>query len=1111
MVYRKAILPFVEIEVDANDGNIAEQLYARFHPRRHRIDIREAPLLRVYVAHDKENDCCVMTLLQHHLLDDNTSLREMQKEIKAHLLGRANHLPMPLPFRNLVAQARLGLKQEEHQAFFRLLLGDVNEPTAPFGMLDVQGDGTGILQSWIGLDKGLADRIRQSARRLKVSAASLFHLAWARLLALVSGRDDIVFGTVLFGRMQSGEGADRAVGPYINTLPIRIPIGQEGIESSVRRTHILLADLMHHEHASLAVAQRCSGVPPSLPLFSALLNYRHSLGISQTHEVEDSQALEGIRWLLGEERTNYPFTLSVNDLGEDFRLTAQTPASIDPLRICEFMRTTLQSLTEALETSPAKALRSLEVLPAFERHRLLYEWNDTRTEFPHDQCVQQLFEQQVEKTPDATAVVFQDQELSYVELNRRANQLAHHLRDLGVRPDHRVAICVERSLEMIVALLAVLKAGGAYVPLDPSYPLERLHFMLQDSAPVALLTQHHLSNLFSDLSSTLPVLDLNAESSPWQQQPETNLDPDSIGLTPQHLAYVIYTSGSTGIPKGVLVEHLGLVNRLVWMQYAQGLTSREVVLQKTPFGFDVSVWELFLPLIAGARLVMAQPEGHKDPAYLCEVIQQNQVTIIHFVPSMLQTFLEHEGVVKLSTLVHLVCSGEALSAALLRRFQERLPHTVLHNLYGPTEAVVDVTAWSCPDVFDQSIVPIGRPIANTQIYILDVHGEPVPVGVTGELYIGGVQVARGYLNRPELTAERFLVDPFSTTPAARMYRTGDLGRYLPDGNIEFLGRNDFQVKIRGFRIELGEIETRLAEHSAVRDAVVIAREDTPGDKRLVAYYTVADTDSVTEISLGAEALRSHLSAVLPEYMVPAAYVRLQTLPLTLSGKLDRKALPAPDGDAYAVHGYEPPQGDIEIKLAAIWADVLKLDRVGRHDNFFELGGHSLLAVTLIGRMRLASLQVNVRDIFATPTLAGLATATGGPAWLIEVPLNRIPARCEAITPEMLPLVHLTPQEIEQIIKTVPGGAANIQDIYPLTPLQEGILFHHLLAKEGDPYILSSQVCFDTRARMECYIAALQAVIERHDILRSAVHMGRTRRASTSGLSQSDFTLRRNRG
>ena len=420
----------------------------------------------------------------------------------------------------------------------------------------------------------------------------------------------------------------------------------------------------------------------------------------------------------------------------------------------------------------------------------------------------------------------------------------------------------------------------------------------------------------------------------------------------------------------------------------------------------------------------------------------------------------------------------------LRSLPVRANFLSVVNNYGLTETTVVATSGQLET--SSAVLSIGRPIANTQIYILDRHGEPVPIGVAGELYIGGAGVARGYWNRPELTAEKFLKDPFSSEPGARMYRTGDLGRWLLDGNIEFLGRNDFQVKIRGFRIELGEIEARLAKHPLVREAVVMAREDTPGDRRLVAYYTAAVTDELGAEVSRAEQLRSHLSALLPEYMVPAAYVRLDSLPLTPNGKLDRKALPTPEQDAYSTLGYEPPQGEIETRLAEIWAQVLKLDRVGRHDNFFALGGHSLLAITLIERMRRSGFMLDVRTLFTTPTLSQLASATETAAPAIAIPPNRISVDCQTITPEMLPLVELTTKEIDSIVRTVPGGAANVQDIYPLAPLQEGILFHHLMGGEGDPYLLIAQMSFDSRTRLDGYLDALQAVIDRHDILRTAV-------------------------
>ena len=603
-------------------------------------------------------------------------------------------------------------------------------------------------------------------------------------------------------------------------------------------------------------------------------------------------------------------------------------------------------------------LSALPLLTEAERHQLLVEFNDTAAEYPKDKCVHQLFEEQVERTPDAVAVVFENEQLSYQELNAKANQLAHHLRKLGVGPDVLVGICVERSLGMIVGLLGILKAGGAYVPLDPSYPKDRIAFMLEDAAPAVLLTQEKLLTDLPEYAGQTVCLD-----SGWdeiEQEPASN---PIINVTHENLVYVIYTSGSTGKAKGAMNEHCGIVNRLLWMQEEYGLTADDRVLQKTSFSFDVSVWEFFWPLIVGAQLVVARPEGHKDPAYLVETVRKTNITTIHFVPSMLAVFLEADGIEGCQTLKRVISSGEALSVALQERFFARST-AQLHNLYGPTEAAVDVAYWQCSSGSTFASVPIGRPIANTQCYVLDGGIEPVPLGVAGELYIGGVQVGRGYLNRPELTAEKFIANPFG---AGRLYKTGDLVRWLADGNLEFLGRLDDQVKVRGFRIELGEVETALLQHPAVREVVVVAREDVPGDKRLVAY-TVQKKDQSFEVS----DLRQFLKATLPEYMVPSTFVVLDSIPLSSNGKTDRRALPIPNqlGDDIT---YTPARTLLEEQLTDIWAKALGLQRVGIHNDFLDLGGHSLLAIELVSRIRQTlGVELPIVKLFNNPTVAKLS-------------------------------------------------------------------------------------------------------------------------------------------
>ena len=540
-----------------------------------------------------------------------------------------------------------------------------------------------------------------------------------------------------------------------------------------------------------------------------------------------------------------------------------------------------------------------------------------------------------------------------------------------------------------------------------------------------------------------------------------------------------------------MVEQGGMVNHLFAKIRDLQLSERDVVAQTASQCFDISVWQFFAALVVGGQVqIVGQQEAH-DPEALLRVLDHSGVTVWETVPSLLEAIVseERESWERLGSLRWVVVTGEACPVGLCRRWKSLYPAIAMMNAYGPTECSDDVTHYALgPGWTGEAMrqLPIGRPLMNTEVYVLDGEGEPAPVGVRGELYIGGEGVGRGYWKRPELTGDRFVADRFGRRAGARLYRTGDVGRWQAEGTLEFLGRRDHQVKIRGYRIELGEIEARLTEHEAVQEAVVIEREDTLGDKRLVAYYSSVESNGASKDGIGAEELRRHLLATLPEYMTPAAYVRMAKLPLTPNGKVDRKALPAPETDAYAAREYEEPVGEIERAVAEIWADVLKVERVGRHDNFFELGGHSLLVVRVIARLRQVGLDVDVRTLFVTPVLAELAAEIVSKRILVEGPPNGIGPGCELITPEMLPLAQLTADEIEKIVNVVPGGAANVQDIYPLAPLQEGILFHHLMEGESDPYILGSLYSFDSRQRLENYLDAMQAVIDRHDILRTGV-------------------------
>ncbi|UGY29410.1 condensation domain-containing protein [Bradyrhizobium septentrionale] len=550
VVWRHASLEVSEVELDGSAGPGAAQLKDRFDPRQHRIDLGRAPLLRFVIAREPGSGRWLLLELQHHLIGDHTTLEVMRAEVQAVLEGREHELSEPQPFRNLVAQAHLGADAKADEAFFRELLADIDEPSTPFGLSEVRGDGGGVREAQRMLPQQLNARLRSQARRLGVSLASLCHLAWGQVVARSSGREQVVFGTVLFGRMHGGAGADRAMGLFINTLPLRLDLDGTAVEASVRTTHARLVELLAHEHASLALAQRCSAVAAPAPLFSALLNYRHNTPAAVTASAADD-ALSGVEWLGEEERTNYPLTLSVEDFGEALGLTAQGVEPISADRICGYMQQTLAQLAAALERAPNTPVRELDILPADERTYLLEELNRTAAPYPVEQCIHELFEAQVRQAPNAVAVVYQDQRVSYGELNARANQLAHHLIGLGVRPDQPVAICVARSVAMVVGLLAILKAGGAYLPLDPAYPPARLRQVLDDAAPRVLLADATGRSALGDGAlRDLTVVDLETAMPEWANLPASDPDTRALGLTSRHLAYVIYTSGSTGTPRG---------------------------------------------------------------------------------------------------------------------------------------------------------------------------------------------------------------------------------------------------------------------------------------------------------------------------------------------------------------------------------------------------------------------------------------------------------------------------------------------------------------------------------------------------------------------------------
>ncbi|WP_337999790.1 amino acid adenylation domain-containing protein [Xanthomonas cucurbitae] len=955
VVVRHAQLSVEEVVLDPAHGDIAQQLRMRLDARHYRLDLGHAPLLRLVVADDPARQQLVGTLLFHHAVLDHMALEVVGQEMQAVLAGAAQTLPAAVPYRNYVAQVSLGTPQAAHTAFFTRMLGDVEEPTLPLGVQEVQGDASAIEQAVLCLDAALSTRLRAQASQAGISVASLHHLAYAQVLSALSGRQDVVFGTVLLGRLQGGAGADRVLGMFINTLPLRANLQGLNVRAAVAQMHASVSELLVHEHASLATAQRCSRIAAPRPLFSALLNYRHS---AASEELARSDAWQGIVMLSAEERTNYPLSLSVDDLGQGFQLKAQAVPTVGAERLCSYMQVALTQLVEALETSDERAMQTLCVLPEAERQRVLHDFNATERAYPQAQTIHALFEQQVVRDPDAVAVIDGQQHYSYATLNRRANRLAHHLVALGVEPGDHVAIGLPRTVDLILAQLAIIKCAAAYLPLDVQAPPGRLLTMLQDSGARWVLTHAGQALPEGIERLDLDTLDLGRMADHDPALPQAS---DAV-------ACLMYTSGSTGVPKGVRVPHRAISRLVCNNGYAEFTASDRVAFAANP-AFDASTLEVWAPLLNGGCVVVVQQDVLLAPERLRQRLLEEQVTVLWLTAGVFHQYAASLSPV-FAQLRYLIVGGDVLDPAVVGRVLEEGAPQVFLNGYGPTETTTFATTHRITAA-PASGIAIGRPIGNTQAYVLDAYRRPVPIGAVGELYIGGDGVALGYLNRPVLTAECFVPDPFGANRNARLYRTGDLACWQDDGTLAFVGRADEQVKIRGFRVELGEIEAALRTYPGIAAVAVVQREDVPGTRQLVAYYC---TDAAVSEHIDAAAVRGHLQPQLMDYMIPAAYVQLDALPLTANGKLDRKALPVPDAQAHAHQRYEAPQGAVEQAIAGIWSELLGLETIGRHDDFFALGGHSLLLVRLSALLERTQLTAPLGELRQHSTLAAMATA-----------------------------------------------------------------------------------------------------------------------------------------
>jgi amino acid adenylation domain-containing protein len=997
----RAVMTLELPEVDLRDagaaGWTAEELEERVHAELAApFDLGTGPLLRATLLRIDAEEY-VLAVAMHHLISDGWSVAILVGELsacyEAFAAGRTPQLPaLAIQYGDFATWQQQWLRREnlgEDLAYWRdHLAGAPGVLALPTDQTRPPVQGFQGASVPVALPEPLIRDLAALGRRHGATPYMVLLAVFQLLLHRYSDSDDVVVGVPMANRGRAE--IEPLIGFFVNTLPIRTSLaGDPSFVEVLARVRDACLGAYAHQAVPFETVVGELKPPRDLsrpPIFQVSFSYQSdplpNLTVAGVRLRRMPLRARGAR-----------FDLEWQSFDDNGALSGWFEYDRDLFDEATMRRMVghLRRLAELVVAAPETPVGELDLLDAPGRQEALAAGTGPERTWPETGWIHQVVEERVRRTPDAVAVRFEGRGITYAELNARANRLAHRLRRLGVGRDVLVGVSLPRGFELVVSLLAVLKAGGAYVALDPGYPRARLEFMLADAAAPVLLTDR---NLAEDLgkgpaeagATVLLVEDLAAELA------GESVDNPDVEVRGEDLAYVIYTSGSTGTPKGVLNVHSGIRNRLLWMQDTYRLDHTDRVLQKTPFSFDVSVWEFFWPLMAGATLVVARPDAHKDGGYLVDTIRAEAVTTVHFVPSMLSVILREPGLAGCDSLRRVICSGEALTREHQERFFEQCD-AELHNLYGPTEAAIDVTAWQCRPDGDPRGVPIGFPIANTQALVLDRRLRPVPTGVPGQLFLGGDNLARGYHNRPELTAERFIAHPFDPRPAARLYQTGDLARVRSDGAIDYLGRLDHQVKVRGFRIELGEIESVLCQHERVRDAVVVARVHGAGDTRLIAYLA-GDGDPTTAPTPGE--LIGFLRERVPEYLVPAAFVVLAALPLTPNGKVDRAALPAPDLDRPELATpYVAPRDDLERALGQLWCELLGVERVGRHDNFFELGGHSLLIPELKGRIT-ADLghEVSMVELFQYPTVGSLAEHLNRPASARPDPMRGAHDRAE---------------------------------------------------------------------------------------------------------------------
>jgi len=979
------VVPFQQEDLralGASEQQARLEAYLR-EDRRRGFDLGAAPLMRVAVFRLGAADYRVVWTF-HHILVDGRSITALVRELfvlyETLRQGAQPQLEQPRPYREFIDW----LSERDvasSKLYWQALLAGFTAPT-PFG-IEKSTPNRSLREPHFGreeirLPDPLACSLRSFAQRHDLTLNTLIQAAWAILLSRYSREEDVVFGATRACRRSTVEGSEGMVGMFMNTVPVRARLSSRTeLLPFLKELRAQSLSARPHEHTPLVRIKEWSDLAAGKPLFESIVVFEKYHRDSVLRAPGGAWSRREFRML---KQTGYPLTLAVYDDREPLVLLEYDQHRFEDRAITRMLGH-FRTLLEAMASERVRRVAELPMLTQPERRQLVEEWNQARRDVPQA-CVHELFEQQATRQPEVAAAVFEGRQLSYLELDRRANQVAHQLRSLGVGPEMRVGISTERSLEMIVGLLGILKAGGAYLPLDPAYPGERLHFILEDAQVRVLLAQEKLAQRFSGESVPMIALESAGRDFPVEKPPG--------GPAPSNLAYVMYTSGSTGKPKGVQVEHRNVVGFLHSFRPLGFQGERRIGTNVAPFSFDTSVEEIFGALCFGGTVHIIRSEHSTDARYFAQYLVERGINVTYIVPDMLERVAGE--LAKRRDRVKLKCVVTGLAPKrqrALQSFRDLSGSLRVLNAYGPTEVTYGATAFEFQATSEPDReAPIGRPFPNYQVYIVDGELQPVPIGVAGELLIGGVGVARDYLNRPELTAEKFIPDPFRRDGGARVYRSGDLGRYLEDGNIEFLGRIDNQLKIRGFRIEPGEIEAALAQHAGVERAAVGARETPAGDKRLVAYIIAKDDQD-----LSGAGLRSFLLDKLPGYLVPSAFVFLEKLPLTASGKIDRKALPAPEGTSQELEeAFLAPRTALEARLVEIWEKVLGVRRVGLKDDFFELGGDSLLAVTLFAEMEKAfGRNLPLASLFEAPTLEQFAQMLGSqdlvPSWSALVPIQ----------------------------------------------------------------------------------------------------------------------------